>query len=111
MTFAGLVVQTPPAAEPVTTAEAKLHLRVTDSDDDTYIGSLITAARQKLENENGLAFINQTWDLTLDAFPDLGDVIKFPIHPLSSVTSITYKDTDGTTQTWSSSMYVVDAGS
>lgn len=108
MKFAGLSINTPPAAEPVTAAEAITHLREPDSAASTYITTLITVARQKLENELGRALINQTWDMALDGFPEDGCPIILPVAPLSSVSSITYKDTDGTTQTWSSSNYIVD---
>ena len=36
---------TAPAAEPVSTSEAKSHLRVDTTADDTYIGTLMTVAR------------------------------------------------------------------
>lgn len=104
-----LTLITAPAAEPITTTEAKSHLRVDSSDDDTYIGTLITAARQWIERTHGLALVNTTYDGSLDAFPVDG-VIVFPKYPLSSVTSITYHDDDLTTSTvFSSSNYQVDA--
>jgi len=101
-----------PAAEPFTAAEAKLHLRVDSSDDDTYISALIKAARKKLEADTGRALITQTWKLILDRFPDSDDeAILMPKAPLQSVSSITYVDTDGVTQTWDSSEYRVDTDS
>ncbi len=96
---------TAPAAEPVSTAEAKTHLRITHSDDDTYIGTLISAARLYAEAQTRRALINQTWELTAESFPK---EIRLIPAPLSSVTHIKYYDGDGTLQTLSSSAYQVD---
>lgn len=102
----GLKRTTNPASEPVTTSEAKTHARISTSSDDSYIGTLITAARETVENLTGRALINQSWTLTLRDFPCKQIII--PINPLSSVTSISYVDTSGATQTWSSANYTVD---
>ena len=63
------VLVTAPAAEPLTLAEAKLHLRVDDTADDALIGALITAARQHAEHDTRRALVTQTWKLALDASP------------------------------------------
>lgn len=105
-----LVIVTPPAAEPVTSTEAKAHLRVDTTDDDTLITSLITAARTYAERVLRRALISQTWDLTLDEWPD-GNAITIPLPPLQSVTSLKYTDDDGTVNTMSSSWYIVDTAS
>lgn len=102
-----LVLQTAPTTEPVTTAEAKTHLRVTTSDDDTYIGTLITVARRHVETITGRALINQTWDYFLDNFPP-GDKIVIPLPRLSSVTSVKYTDKDNVQTTFAASKYIVD---
>lgn len=98
-----------PATEPVTLAEAKAHLRVTESDDDTYITTLTEAAREYCENYVKRQFVTATYTLTMDAFPLSGGAIQIPRPPLQSVTSITYTDTAGDGQTWSSTEYSVDA--
>lgn len=59
-----LVIVTPPAAEPVSVAEA--HARIDASDEDTLIGSLITAARELVETETARRLITQTLDGVLD---------------------------------------------
>jgi len=100
-----LAMVTPPAAEPVTLAEAKTHLRVTAADEDTLIDSLIPTARQWAEDFTRRALITQTWDYTLDAF---ADEIEIPLPPLQSITSVKYLDTDGVEQTLATTEYTVD---
>ncbi len=97
------------ATEPVTLTEAKAHLRVTGTDDDTLIGTLITAARQYVENYLNRALITQTWEWRLDAFSPWTLIV--PMAPLISVTSIQYVDGQGTTQTLAVTEYDVDAKS
>jgi uncharacterized phiE125 gp8 family phage protein len=104
-----LTLVTAPALEPVSLAEAKVHLRVTVADEDALIDGLIRAAREYVETFTHRALITQTWDLKLDRFPS--DAIRLPHAPLVSVTSVSYLDTAGATQTWSASLYTVDAPS
>lgn len=104
-----LTEATAPAAEPLSTAEAKAHLRVDFTDDDTLIDRLIKAARGRAEVFTRRAFITQTWDMDLDRFP--GWQIEIPKAPLQSVTQIDYLDSDGVSQTLLSSLYRVDARS
>ena len=98
---------TAPTTEPLTTAEAKDHLRVTHTDDDTDIDSIVETARVWAEKETERAFITQTWDFFLDDFPADG-IIRLPHPPLASVTTVKYTDEDATTSTFSSSKYYVD---
>jgi uncharacterized phiE125 gp8 family phage protein len=100
---------TAPAEEPVTLAEAKLHLRVDHTADDALITALIAAAREFAEHQTERAFVTQTWELALDAFP--ADVFKLPRAPLASVTSIKYDDAAGAEQTLSAAAYYVDTHS
>jgi len=99
---------TAPTIEPLTLTEAKNHLRVDITDDDTYITNLIVAARLAAENYTGRAFITQTWDLFIDKFPTSGAFIEIPKPPLQSVTTVKYTDADGNQQTLASSVYTVD---
>ena len=101
----GLTLSSAPASEPITTAEAKTHLRVDTSDDDTYIDTLITAARRYCEGVQNRAYINQTWVLSLDEWPSKS-YMELPRAPLSSVTSIAYLDTAGASSTWDSANYI-----
>lgn len=105
-----LTLVTAPAAEPITTAEAKTHLRVDSSDDDAYIDTLVKAARRWVENTHGVMCVNTTYDGSIDAFPSGDGAIEIPRFPLTSVTSITYHDDDLSTSTvFSSASYQVDA--
>jgi len=90
--------------------EAKVHLRVTDDDagDDAYIGTLVSAAREYCERFCRRTFPTTTLRLTLDRFPPNARAIVVPYPPLVSVSSITYSDPNGTTQTLSANQYVVD---
>lgn len=58
--------------EPITLAEAKLHLRLQYPDDDPLIASLIVTARRYCENLQRVAYLPQTWKLLLDSFPSAG---------------------------------------
>lgn len=101
---------TQPVAEPVSLAEAKTHLRVDVADDDTYIGTLISGARLACEQVSRRAFVTQEWELSLESWPET-NYIQLPRPPLASVTSISYVDSGGTTQTMSAGDYVVDTAS
>lgn len=103
-----LSLVTAPTHEPVSLDEAKQHLRVDVSDEDALIQTLIEAAREHVETYTGRALITQTWDLKLDAFPCSGSVITLPKPPVTSITSISYVDTSGDSQTWSSSLWDED---
>jgi uncharacterized phiE125 gp8 family phage protein len=103
-----LELDTAPTAEPVSTAEAKEHLRVLDDADDSYIGTLVTAVRRKFEELANVSLLEQDWILHLDGFPADSDVIELPRGPLQSVSSITYLDTAGDSQTMDADDYVVD---
>jgi uncharacterized phiE125 gp8 family phage protein len=104
-----LKLYTAPTEEPVTTAEAKLHLRVSHSDEDTHIARLVAAARRRCETETRRALVTQTWELTLQDWP-CDERIILPLPPAQSITSITYVDSNGATQTIASSVYKLSVG-
>lgn len=99
-----------PAAEPVSTADLRTHLNVAGTAQDAYIAALGTAARQAAEDFTNRAFITQTWDLHLDAFPP-GTEIALAKPPLQSVSDVTYVDAAGSTGTLAAAAYHVDAKS
>lgn len=107
-------ISSAPAVEPLSTSETKTFLKVDSSDEDTLIDTLIKASRQLIEREYDVALITQTLDFKFDDFPIIehcnpdGAIIPL-VRPIQSVTYIKYNDTDGNEQTWSSSLYTVDA--
>lgn len=96
-----------PADEPISLADAKLHLKLDDSTDDVLVQAFIQAARQGAEHELGRSLMPQTWELLLDAFP--GGAIELAKLPIQSITSVTYADTAGITQTLPADQYALDA--
>lgn len=86
-----LMIISGPAEEPVTLAEARAHLRLDGTNEDTLLTALITAARVVLESETRRAFVTQNWRLLLDEWP--GDTVTLPLAPVGAVTAVTI---DGT---------------
>jgi uncharacterized phiE125 gp8 family phage protein len=105
-----LVMTSPPAVEPVTVADAKAHMRIDTDAEDVLIGSLILTSRLHIEAALSLAFITQTWKLTLDRWP-IGREIDLPMAPLRSVGGVRVKDALGNATTVSEQSYLVDLAS
>lgn len=104
------VVTGEPAVEPVTLAEAKIHLRVDGDDENTYMETLITAARMWAEGVTRRKFINTTVRLSLDVLPD---VVRLPFGKTQSITTFAYTDEDGNAATLPSGStgYTLDSDS
>jgi uncharacterized phiE125 gp8 family phage protein len=101
-------VITPPATEPVTLAEVRTQIGITDAADtasDTTITRRIIEARQWVESHIRRALITQTLEIRLNCFQKF---IELPYPPVASITSVKYIDIDGTEQTVSSANYVLD---
>lgn len=92
-----------PENEPVTLDEAKKQVNSVDfDDDDAYLSSLIAAVRDHVEKYCGAAFAPQTAEIKATGWYDMAHL---PVRPVSGVTSISYVDTEGATQTLDASVY------
>ena len=114
---------TPPAGEPISLAEAKLHLRVDFDDDDSLIPVLISAARQAAETLTNRQFVTARWRMVLDSFPGpslmgvpAGQIFTLPGHavllpksPVASVVEIRYLDMANAWQVMPAANYTVDS--
>ena len=111
---------TPPAAEPVSLADAKAFLKVDSTDDDNLITLLISSARRSAEEYAKRSFITQTWKLTMDGFdvheddpPYLvsSNTIDLPRGPVQSVSSLTTIDLANQSAVFPSASYTLDTAS
>jgi uncharacterized phiE125 gp8 family phage protein len=66
--------------------------------DDTLLTAYLYAAIEKAEVFTGRQLLTATWDAYLDQFP-AEDYIELPFGNLQSITSLKYKDSDGTETT------------
>jgi len=99
-----------PTEYPVTLAELKAHLLVTGTTDDTLLTSILETAIKEAEEITGKQLALATYATKLDNFPSSDHIVLYR-PPLVSVTSITYVDTAGATQTLSTNVYAVDTAS
>lgn len=107
LTQHGLTRTVAPTVEPLTFEQVRDFARIDGDADLRDITELIRSVRDSCEFESERSLLQQTWAMTLDVFP-AGDTIELPRPPLSSVSSVSYIDENGSTQTFSSSDYDVD---
>lgn len=109
----GSQIVTHPESEPVSLLEVKQYMRIDDNSDDVVIADQIMEARRLIEDVSGLAFITQSWRLSLDRWPSGGEAwwdgvremsitelynsstlhsVALPRFPLQSITSVTVYD-------------------
>ena len=101
-----LTLVTPAAWSPVTIQEVCENSRIDHGEEDSLIQGMIVGAVAHVERLTGRVIGAQTWEAVADGFP-AGD-LTFDLGPIVSVTSVTYLDADGNTQTIDAADYRVD---
>lgn len=89
---------TAPATTPVSLEQAKLHLRVDGTEEDTLIAALIDAAVAHFDGLGtlGRAMITQSWAQWFNQSPGY---VRLQMGPFIALTSIEYYDRDNVLQT------------
>ena len=99
-----------PVVEPVSLSLAKSQCRVDGDHDNDYILSLISAARQFVEDTLDITLCTSVWEARYDLFPVWAIVLPRTPMQAKSVT-VTYRNGDGTygTMTSDTGSFQVDA--
>jgi uncharacterized phiE125 gp8 family phage protein len=102
-----LVLTSGPAEEPVSLAEAKAHLRIDGTAEDTLIGSLVVTSRLHIEAALGLALITQSWSHFIDVWPR-GSELALPLRPVQAVTAVQLYGENESVETLAPETYFLD---
>lgn len=99
---------TGPAAEPVTVAEMRAHIRqdTTITVDDTKLTSVIKSCRAAIEEHLGIVLLHTTYRVWYHD-DEISDKLELPLAPLSSVSSVKLYDEDNTAVTATATTYYV----
>jgi uncharacterized phiE125 gp8 family phage protein len=106
-----LIKTVQPTTEPVTLAETQLHLRLdtegspASHPDDSLVNIMISASRENAEQYTGVTIASATYEMVASINKDNINLQTFPV---TSIASVTYVDSEGATQTVSSSTYSIN---
>lgn len=93
---------------PVSVDQAKLHLRLSGSEEDSLLALYLEAATAGISEVLGRQLITATWQEWLDGFP-ASDAIVLPRAPLVATgLVVTYYDTSDVVATLAATEYYVD---
>ena len=99
---------TAPTTEPLTYTEVKNFLRLNDDSEQAFVTSLITVARQLVEDRTWRPLISQVWAMQFD-YEELSlNIYYINKSPLLSVQNVTYYDENNDLQTLAANQYEVD---
>lgn len=104
----GLKRTVAPIFQPLKVLDIKQSGRIDDNGEIRLIHEYIDAATDYAQDHQNRCLCQSTWQAVYDSFPSCG-VFYLERPPLVSVTSVTYLDLNGDTQTLATSVYKVDA--
>ncbi len=96
MRYRSLKRLTDPAVEPISVADAKVHLRVEHDADDAVIARCIAAAREWCEEYLDSTLIHTQWHLSFDIFPAHIELPRPPMAQADGYTGVTLTYTTDT---------------
>jgi uncharacterized phiE125 gp8 family phage protein len=88
------ILVTGPLVEPISLEEARLYLRLDDTQEDVLLASLVKAARLMLESATRLKFVSQSWRLSV-ASPPRSRSLRIPLAPILSLDAVRAFDSGG----------------
>ena len=83
-----------PTVEPITLADLKVQLGITDSNSDVVLTRRITEARKWAEGHTKRSIMPQTHERRIDAF---ADKIQLPFPPVTGIVAVEYVNDAGET--------------
>ncbi len=78
-----------PSVEPIDINDAVRHLQLAAGDDNSYIQTLISVARDVAERTTGRAMLTQSWSACMSGWPT-GGCVLLTVTPVASVASVQY---------------------
>jgi uncharacterized phiE125 gp8 family phage protein len=102
-----LILISPPVGTPISLQEARAQCRVDDASEDALLSGYVRSATEHVENITGLKLLDQTWEWTVDAFPDRCGWLRLPLAPLLSIVQIVYQNEQGTALTLDPMVYLI----
>ena len=100
-----------PSSYAITVAEAKAHLHVDSTDDDSYITSLIAVATEAVQNYSGWQLMDAVYEIAIDYFPDYEiEILPHPYYdPRDNPLILKYYNTSNVLTTlFENAHYIID---
>lgn len=74
--------------DPITASDFRTFVGLSDTTQDTYIGTLIKAARIWLENHTGRSLISKIYEVEFEDEDGIDNWYTLPFEPVTSITSV-----------------------